>query len=197
MAEARTKLVCQGCGHEPAPEEPMPFQCSARREGDDCDHLLALQTTQPPPTLDLGDDDNPFVAFRSRAFSHGRWMASGKSDAAYVALVREIGSAIERVAGTNFHTTPWCKSTKLGVRFKDETGNVGGSHKARHLFGIALAIEVAERTGRLHTASLGTPERPLAIASCGNAALAAAMVAKAWGRTLQVFIPDWADPVVV
>jgi threonine synthase len=37
----------------------------------------------------------------------------------------------------------------------------------------------------------------LAIASCGNAALAAAVVAKAAGRPLRVFIPTWADPRVV
>jgi threonine synthase len=38
---------------------------------------------------------------------------------------------------------------------------------------------------------------PLAIASCGNAALAAAVVARAAGRSLDVYIPPWADPHVV
>ena len=37
----------------------------------------------------------------------------------------------------------------------------------------------------------------LAIASCGNAALAAAVVARAAGRELDVFIPPDADPAVV
>ena len=31
---------------------------------------------------------------------------------------------------------------------KDETGNVSGSHKARHLFGVLVYLEVAERLGR-------------------------------------------------
>jgi threonine synthase len=37
----------------------------------------------------------------------------------------------------------------------------------------------------------------LAIASCGNAALAAAVVARAGGRRLRVFVPTWADAAVV
>ncbi|HEX5949509.1 MAG TPA: pyridoxal-phosphate dependent enzyme, partial [Actinomycetota bacterium] len=37
----------------------------------------------------------------------------------------------------------------------------------------------------------------LAIASCGNAALGAAVVARAAERTLRVFVPTWADPVVL
>ena len=32
-----------------------------------------------------------------------------------------------------------------GVRVKDETGNVSGSHKARHLMGILIYLEVLER----------------------------------------------------
>jgi threonine synthase len=42
-----------------------------------------------------------------------------------------------------------------------------------------------------------SPGGPLAIASCGNAALAAAVVARAWGRPLEVFIPSDADRAVV
>ena len=67
---------------------------------------------------------------------------------------------------------------------KDETGNVAGSHKARHLFGILLELRVAEALGH------GDPASPLAIASCGNAAYAAAVVARAAGRELRVFVPD-------
>jgi threonine synthase len=69
---------------------------------------------------------------------------------------------------------------------KDDTGNVGGSHKARHLFGTMLHLAVEDEAGG-----------ELAIASCGNAALAAAVVAKAARRSLQVFVPTWADRAVV
>ena len=71
---------------------------------------------------------------------------------------------------------------------------MSGSHKARHLFGTLLELAVEEaRLG--HGANDGRP--PLAIASCGNAALAAAVVARAADRRLDVFIPTDADPVVV
>ena len=76
---------------------------------------------------------------------------------------------------------------------KDETGNVTGSHKGRHLMGVLLHLEIAERLG------LADPDvRPdLAIASCGNAALAAAVIARAADRRLRVFVPVDADPVVL
>ena len=75
---------------------------------------------------------------------------------------------------------------------KDETGNVSGSHKARHLMGIMIYLQVLERIGLVRP-----PLPTLAIASCGNAALAAAVVARAAGRALEVFIPPDAPPAVV
>ena len=98
--------------------------------------------------------------------------------------------------------TPLARSRALGeaigavnggsVWVKDETGNVGESHKARHLMGLLIWLEVVARLG------LGPAEPPpLAIASCGNAALAAAVVASAVGRELRVFMPPDADEEVV
>ncbi len=77
------------------------------------------------------------------------------------------------------------------VWVKDETGNVSGSHKGRHLFGLMIMLRVVEELGLVHLPA------PLAIASCGNAALAAAVVAAAAGRRLEVFIPPDADRAVV
>jgi len=79
------------------------------------------------------------------------------------------------------------------VWVKDDTGNVSGSHKARHLVTILLHLLAAEVVG-LRSAE----ERPpLAIASCGNAALAAATLAAAVRWPLQVFVPPTADAAVV
>jgi threonine synthase len=78
------------------------------------------------------------------------------------------------------------------VWIKDETGNVSGSHKGRHLFGVALWLAVVERLGLAPE-----PPPPLAIASCGNAALAAAVVARAAGRPLEVYVPPDAHPAVL
>jgi threonine synthase len=106
------------------------------------------------------------------------------------------------VDGHGFRVTPFARSAALserlglsergGVWVKDETGNVSGSHKARHLFGSLVELEV----GGSETGSV-TGDAPLAIASCGNAALAAAVVARAAGRRLLVFIPPEADEAVV
>ena len=102
--------------------------------------------------------------------------------------------------GHGFGATPFGRSEHLskslgfeaggGVWVKDETGNVAGSHKGRHLMGVLLHLEVAERLG---LAGPG-PSPDLAIASCGNAALAAAVVAAAGRRRLRVFVPVDAEP---
>jgi threonine synthase len=75
------------------------------------------------------------------------------------------------------------------VWIKDETGNVSGSHEGRHLMGVLIHLAVMERCGLLDPAR----RRELAIASCGNAALAAAVVARAGGWGLTVFVPPEAD----
>jgi threonine synthase len=58
--------------------------------------------------------------------------------------------------------------------------------------GAMLELLVAEELG-----ATGTRSQPLAIASCGNAALAAAVVARAAGRGLDVYVLAGADPVVL
>jgi threonine synthase len=109
---------------------------------------------------------------------------------------------VAAVDGHGFTVTPFARSGPLsdrlgfeisgGVWVKDETGNVSGSHKARHLMGAMLELLVAEELG-----ATGTRSQPLAIASCGNAALAAAVVARAAGRGLDVYVLAGADPVVL
>lgn len=137
---------------------------------------------------------NPFLRYRTRLDSYAVARAKGWSDEEFVALVGRLDDAIAAVAGHGFVATPTRIIPRLGaalgleatVHVKDETGNVGGSHKARHLFGVMLHLAVAD-----------DQKGELAIASCGNAAVAAATLARAVQRPLRVFIPVWADPVVV
>ena len=114
-----------------------------------------------------------------------------------VSAVRELDAAVAQVEGHGFERTPFGPSPELAdvagigtaeLWVKDEIGNVSGSHKARHLFGVALAHRLADA---------GAEAPPYAIASCGNAALAAAVVARAVGRPLDVFVPTWANDAVV
>jgi threonine dehydratase len=75
-----------------------------------------------------------------------------------------------------------------GIWIKDETHNVAGSHKARHLFTELVYLVMTERAG---VAPWKTPsERPmLAIASCGNAAIAASTLAAAVQWPIAVHVP--------
>ena len=119
------------------------------------------------------------------------------SDTATIELVRETNDG--------FRTTPVLRSSSLsdelgfaasgGVWVKDETTNVGGSQKARHLMSILLHLRVAESLGLAPWTSESRPS--LAISSCGNAAIAAATLAHAAQWPLEVFIPEWAGGVVV
>lgn len=192
-------LVCAGCGA--LGTDAQPFRCP-NANGDGRDHVLAR--IAPPAGAVFSDGEpHPFVRYRSLSHSWAVARARGLADADYIALVRDLDRAVAEADGHGFGITPYRGAPKLakllgldhdGVWIKDETGNVSGSHKARHLFGLAVHLSVAERTGLIGAAEAA---RPLAIASCGNAALAAAVVARAAGRSLRVFVPVWAEPSVI
>ncbi len=195
-----SRLRCAACGAAPGPDEPYPFRCpNAGRDG--ADHVLVRRLEPGRARFEVGDSSNPFVRHRELLHSHARARALGIADADFVACVESLDAAVERVDGTGFRETPLRRLAPLDdalgtvVLAKDETGNVGGSHKARHLFGIALHLEVSERAGLVGRGT--TDRRGLAIASCGNAALAAAVVARAGDRPLRVFVPTDADPAVL
>ncbi|HEV8299161.1 MAG TPA: pyridoxal-phosphate dependent enzyme [Acidimicrobiales bacterium] len=148
---------------------------------------------------------NPFVRYRRLLESYTRARVAGMTDARFVELVESLDRSVAGVAGHGFVTTPFDVEPKLAHRVgldgielwvKDDTGNIGGSHKGRHLFGLLLhlAIDAEVAGGGVIGAGAG-PD--LAIASCGNAALAAAVVARAVDRPLHVFIPVDAEPAVV
>ncbi|MBT8208135.1 MAG: pyridoxal-phosphate dependent enzyme [Acidimicrobiia bacterium] len=139
--------------------------------------------------------DNPFIRYRHLLGSYRNAIERGTSDGEFVDLVQRLDDAVAKVEGHGFAITPFEASAELGAQLglatdlwvKDDTGNVGQSHKARHLFGLALHLEV-DQVG---------DDVPLAIASCGNAALAAGVVANAVGRGLDVFVPTWADAEIL
>jgi threonine synthase len=147
-----------------------------------------------------GSETNPFVRYRTLSHAYHVARRHGMADAQYMELVRDLDRAVARVDGHGFTVTPFVSQADLAERagvaelwVKDETGNVSGSHKGRHLMGLLILLEVVERIG---LAGPG-PVRRLAIASCGNAALAAAVVARAGDRPLDVFVPTWAEPAVL
>jgi threonine synthase len=197
---AHSTLVCAGCGAAPLPGDRYGWVCPGRFRGDDIDHVMVRRLDVAGLPFVTSDSDNPFVRHRNLLHAYHRWLAAGRDDASFVALVTELDAAVVGIDGRGFRRTPLGRYDALDdalsarVWVKDETANVSGSHKGRHLFGLMILIRVVERLGLL-TASQAAA--PLAIASCGNAALAAAVVAAAAGRRLEVFIPVDADPAVV
>jgi threonine synthase len=161
--------------------------------------VLGLAGTRFP----CGGEDNPFLRYRTLMHSHHVAMAHGISDVGYCDLVASLDASVAAVDGHGFRSTPFFRSRELSeslglsgtgeVWVKNETGNVSGSHKGRHLMGVLIHLTVMEESGLLDRGN----RRDLAIASCGNAALAAAVVARAGGRRLTVFVPPDADPGVL
>jgi threonine synthase len=200
---AASRLRCTGCGGEPGGCEPYPFRCPNADSGDGADHVLRRRLDPASVSFPLGDDEpNPFVRYRHLLHPCHVAVSHGFADAEFCELVRSLDRRVDDVDGTGFRVTPFARSDELsdrlgfspegGVWVKDETGNVSGSHKARHLFDVLLQLEVAERLS--WASPLDRPE--LAIASCGNAALAAGVLAAAAGRSLTVFVPPDAEPAV-
>ena len=178
---------CAVCGATVDVATAYPFTCPNATASDRHHVLHPLVASRLPPVL---DDPNPFVAFGPRLAWWAFARAHGLTEAACVALTRDVAA--------EFRRTPFARSDVLSdelgaeVWVKDETGNVGGSHKGRHLAGALLHLRAAEALGLG-----GASRRPLAIASCGNAAIAAATLTQRVEWPLMVFVPDWADENVI
>jgi len=176
-----TGYRCATCGAELPIDTLYPFKCPQAPAGDS-HHVLHPVAAGPDPGLI--DDPNPFVRYgRSLAW----WafaQAHGMTDEQCLALTREVADG--------FFVTPCgpnaLLSDELGaeVWVKTEVDQLGGSHKARHLVTILLHLRAAEELGLTDRAQ----RIPLAIASCGNAAIAASTLAKASHWPIQVYVPQ-------
>lgn len=199
-------LRCVGCGYVAAPDDVFPFACANAASGDGKEHILSRRL--PPQwirtALDEGEressDPNPFIRFRRGLHVWHAAKACGVTDGEYVDRVSQLNHKVAEVDGAGFCETPFVAQDRLADRLglhpgslwvKDETRHVSGSHKARHLFNVLLWVQLQKNRGLLPT----VPR--LAIASCGNAALAAAVMARAADLPLDVFIPVNAEASVV
>jgi len=202
VANPPPAFVCHGCGAVVDPARAFPFACpNAGAPGDDVDHVLVAPIEAGG--LAFGNEDNPFLRYRRWLTPYRLARAAGLSDAAWSDQVGDLDLRLQSVDGGGFRVTPMARQPALAAALglagdlwiKDETGNVSGSHKGRHLAGVMLYLRVLEASGLALGRDLR--RRRLAIASCGNAALAAAVIARAAEWPLDVFIPTDAEPSVV
>jgi len=116
----------------------------------------------------------------------------------YRLVLERVEDHLRQLEGRDFRVTPLTEEPALASALgrtgrlwvKNETANVSGSHKGRHLMGTLLYLEaLRELKGE-------TAKKILAIYSCGNAALGAAAVARAGGYELHAFVPEDVDPTV-
>jgi threonine synthase len=192
---------CHGCGATLDAGHRLPFRCpNAGAAGDDVDHVLVVDAEAASPPI--GSELDPFLRYRAWLSPYRLARAAGLSDAAWCDLVGKLDTALIALDGRGFRVTPMADQRSLAhalglparLWVKDETRNVSGSHKSRHLMGVMLYLRVLEAS-RLPVGE-NLRARRLAIASCGNAALAAAVVARAADWPLDVFIPPDADQTV-
>ena len=197
-----TGLVCAVCATTVPISQALSWKCPRATETD-THHVLHFENTVEPfrPT----DDENPYLAFRKYLAVDSFGAAIGLSEDARIRIITEANAAVAAVAGRGFLRTPLYRSVELsyalgftaegGVWIKDETHNVAGSHKARHLFTELLHLLFAEVAGVAPWTSSTRP--PLAIASCGNAAIAASTLAAAVQWPIYVHVPPAATSEVL
>lgn len=203
QAPVVTGAHCEACGARVDFESGVVFGCPNSSPADR-HHVVRFESGVVPfrPT----NDSNPFLAYRRWLAVDAFGAAVGLDNEARAALIVDLDAAVARVAGVGFVRTPMVRADRLsdslgfsdrgGVWVKDETHNVAGSHKARHLFTEIIHLVMAERAGVAPwTSPAGRP--PLAIASCGNAAVAAATLAASLDWPIAVHVPVAADDVVL
>lgn len=195
-------MECSGCGHRATWQGTHPFACPAAKPDDDIDHVLVRHIDTKRSSFPRAPVGNPYLDFAPLMSAWHRAQAAGMSEEDFRIGVQRLDDAVAGIDGHGFGMTPFSSVPELaqavapGIDLwaKDETDNVSGSHKSRHLMGVLVHLWLAEELGLVDK---GQPRRPLAIASCGNAALAAAVLARAARWPLLVFVPEDADMAVL
>jgi threonine dehydratase len=191
------------CGSHLDIASPLSWKCP---NATDADRHHVLQFDSAIDVFRPTEDVNPFLAYREYLAVDAYGASLGLDTTERIAIIQELDDAVRSVDGTGFVRTPMKRADALsdelgftadgGIWIKDETHNVAGSHKARHLFTELVYLVMTERAG---VAPWRSPsERPiLAIASCGNAAIAASTLAAAVKWPIAVHVPEASAPSVI
>ena len=181
----------------------MSWKCP-RAASTDRHHVLAFH--DDVTSVEPINDNNPFLSYQKYLHVDAFGEALGIQQATRTEVIAKANANIAQIAGTGFIHSSFQRANALsdelgfsasgGVWIKDETHNVAGSHKARHIFTELLHLLFAEHAGRVPWPH--PDARPsLAIASCGNAAIAASTLAASAQWPIQVFVPVTASQSVL
>ena len=207
-AAVRRRSSAPAAAHRARPTQPFPSRCPARRPGDDIDHVHgpAARPGRAVRFAGRATSPNPFVRYRDAVPRLPRGPGAGWPDDRYVALVERLDAAVAAVDGHGFRVTPFAPERRAQ---RPRSGFVRrgrrlGQGRDRQRLGLAQGappVRASCSSCRRGASRRGARPRPAAARSrspsCGNAALAAAVVARAAGRRLDVFVPPDADAVVV
>ena len=191
--ENNVYLKCIGCGAGYDLAGPHPIYYCKNFDKDDANHILEkFLSYDDAVKIDAQNIVNPYLKYKDFFFSYH---LAKLLNVDFDQIVKDIDVGLKKIGEPGFVETPIeiIENSKFldgKLIIKDETINVAGSHKARHLMGNILYLGVLVKAGVLK----GKPR--LAVYSCGNAALGAAAVARAAGYDLDVFIPPGVNPVV-
>lgn len=198
-----TGLECSVCGVTISIAQPFSWRCPNSSDHDR-HHVLRFTSLLTPFRPD--DNNNPFLAYRKWLAVDSFGESIGLSEESRIHIIETLNTAIAEVGGVGFHRTPLTRANRLsdhlgfssdgGIWIKDESHHVAGSHKARHLMTEMIHLLMAERAGVAPWVSAAT-RPPLAIASCGNAAIAASTIAAAVKWPISVHVPVAASQQVV
>ena len=85
---------------------------------------------------------SPFIKYRALLYPYRVAHSWGMSDEQYCSLVTSLDDRIKAIDGVGFVPTPLTFSDDLQAFIKNESGQVAGSHKARHLFNVMIYLQV-------------------------------------------------------
>ena len=189
-------LNCPFCRKE-YPIESGIFSCPGNRAGEE----HTLRRILPPGSQAAEGIRNSWEQGSRHSFDLFHSLLSGCNllgNGRYGRILDGMTDRLLRMEDRDFSVMPLTEEPGLASAIgrtgrlwvKNETGNVTGSHKGRHLMGTLLYLEaMRELQGE-------GAKKVLAIYSCGNAALGASAVARAGDYELHAFVPDDVDPVV-
>jgi threonine synthase len=189
-------LNCPSCRKD-YPIESGIFSCPGNRVGEE----HTLRRMLPSGSQAAEGIRKSWAQGSRRSFDLFRPLLSGCNLLGHDRYGRVLDGMTERLRhmeGCDFSVMPLTEAPGLAsatgrtgrLWVKNETGNVTGSHKGRHLMGTLLYLEALREL-----AGAGA-KKVLAIYSCGNAALGAAAVARTGGYELHAFVPEDVDPMV-